>query len=105
MRVPLHVHAFRKLLVQETDETKRQMLFLSLAQEEAKLKALLRELSAKCGREPAAGRLAEQLADDLARQVAPEHLLAPAIGDDVADIGHAERDDPGGPHAGCDPGG
>ena len=49
MRVPLHVHAFRKLLVQETDETKRQMLFLSLAQEEAKLKALLRELSAKCG--------------------------------------------------------
>jgi hypothetical protein len=49
MGVPLHVHAFRKLLVQETDETKRQMLFLSLAQEEAKLKALLRELSAKCG--------------------------------------------------------
>jgi hypothetical protein len=53
MRVPLQVHAFRKLLVQETDETKRQMLFLSLAQEEAKLKALLRALSAKCGREPA----------------------------------------------------
>ena len=49
MGAPLHVHAFRKLLVQETDETKRQMLFLSLAQEEAKLKALLRELSAKCG--------------------------------------------------------
>jgi len=53
MRVRLHVHTFRKLLVQETDETKRQMLFLSLAGEEAKLKALLRELSAKCGREPA----------------------------------------------------
>jgi hypothetical protein len=53
MRVPLQVHAFRKLLVQETDETKRQMLFLSLAQEEAQLKALLRALSAKCGREPA----------------------------------------------------
>jgi hypothetical protein len=52
MRVPLRVHAFRKL-VQETDEIKRQMLFLSLAQEEAKLKALLRALSAKCGREPA----------------------------------------------------
>jgi hypothetical protein len=52
MRVPLQVHAFRKLLVQETDETKRQMLFLSLAQEEAKLKALLRALGAKCGREP-----------------------------------------------------
>jgi len=48
MRVQLQVHAFRKLLVQETDETKRQMLFISLAQEEAKLKALLRELSAKC---------------------------------------------------------
>jgi hypothetical protein len=44
MRGPLQVHAFRKLLVQETDETKRQMLFLSLAQEEAKLKALLRAL-------------------------------------------------------------
>jgi hypothetical protein len=53
MRVPLQLHAFRKLLVQETDETKRQMLFLSLAQEEAKLKALLRALGAKCGREPA----------------------------------------------------
>jgi hypothetical protein len=52
MRVPLQFHAFRKLLVQETDETKRQMLFLSLAQEEAQLKALLRALSAKCGREP-----------------------------------------------------
>jgi hypothetical protein len=48
MRVPLQVHAFRKLLVQETDETKRQMLFISLAQEEAKLKALLGEWSAKC---------------------------------------------------------
>jgi hypothetical protein len=47
MRVPLHVHGYRKLLVQETDEAKRQMLFLSLAQEEAKLKALLQELSAK----------------------------------------------------------
>jgi len=44
MRVQLQVHAFRKLLVQETDETKRQMLFLSLAQEEAKLKALLRQM-------------------------------------------------------------
>jgi hypothetical protein len=44
MRGPLQVHAFRKLLVQETDEAKRQMLFLSLAQEEAKLKALLRAL-------------------------------------------------------------
>ncbi len=53
MRVPLQVHAFRKLLVRETDETKRQMLFLSLAQEEATLKALLRELSVKYGREPA----------------------------------------------------
>jgi hypothetical protein len=51
MRLPLEFHAFRKLLVQKTDETKRQMLFLSLAQEEAKLKALLRALSAKCGRE------------------------------------------------------
>jgi hypothetical protein len=53
MRVPLQVHAFRKLLVQETDEAKRQMLFLSLAEEEAQLKALLRALSAKCGQEPA----------------------------------------------------
>jgi hypothetical protein len=57
MGVPLHVHAFRKLLVQETDETKRQMLFLSLAQEEAKLKALLRELSAKCGMPPGIGTI------------------------------------------------
>jgi hypothetical protein len=53
MRLPLQVHAFRRLLVQETDETKRQMLFLSLAQEEVQLKALMRALSAKCGREPA----------------------------------------------------
>jgi hypothetical protein len=53
MRVPLQVHAFRRLLVQETDETNRQMLFLSRAQEEAQLKAKLRALGAKCGREPA----------------------------------------------------
>ena len=52
MRVPLQVHAFRKLLVQETDETKRQMLFLSLAREEAQLKAQLRALGAKCSRSP-----------------------------------------------------
>jgi hypothetical protein len=53
MRVPLQVHAFRKLLVQETDETKRQMLFLSLAQEEAQLKAQLQALGPKCGPVPA----------------------------------------------------
>jgi hypothetical protein len=53
MRVPLQVHAFRKLLVRETDETKRQMLFLSLAQEEAQLKAQLRALGAKSGPVPA----------------------------------------------------
>jgi hypothetical protein len=40
------------VLVQETDETKRQMLFLSLAQEEAQLKALLRALSANAAGSP-----------------------------------------------------
>jgi hypothetical protein len=49
MRAPLQLHAFRKLLVQETDETKRQMLFLSLAEEEARLKALMRAVSAQAG--------------------------------------------------------
>ena len=60
MRVPLQVHAFRKLLVQETDETKRQMLFLSVAQEEAKLKALLRALGAECGPELAGSSYASK---------------------------------------------
>jgi|SRR5580704_7453710 hypothetical protein len=52
MRVPLQVHAFRKLLVQETDETKGQMLFLLLAQEEAKLKAQLRALAPNAAGSP-----------------------------------------------------
>jgi hypothetical protein len=60
MRVPLQVHAFRKLLVQETDETKRQMLFLSLAQEGAQLKAQLRALGAKCGPELAGSSYASK---------------------------------------------
>ena len=44
----------------------------------------------------AARRLAEQLAGDLPGKIASQHLLAPLIRRDVADIGHAERDDPGG---------
>ena len=42
------------------------------------------------------GRLSEQLAGDLPGQIAAEHLLAPLVGHDVADEGHAERNDPAG---------
>ena len=44
----------------------------------------------------AAGGLAEQLAEDLPGEVAAEHLLAALVGNDVADEGHGERNDPAG---------
>src|SRR5262245_55571654 len=46
--------------------------------------------------EHAAGGLAEQLAQDLPRQEGAEHLLAPLIGNDIAEKGESERDDPTG---------
>ncbi len=46
--------------------------------------------------EHAAGGLAEQLAEDLARQKGAEHLLPPLVGNDVAEEGESERDDPAG---------
>ena len=49
--------------------------------------------------EDAAGGLAEQLAEDLPGRKRPSTVLAPLIGHDVADKGHAERDDPAGGEA------
>ena len=46
--------------------------------------------------EHAAGGLPEQLAEDLTGEEAAEHLLAALIGDDVADKGHGEGNDPAG---------
>ena len=53
--------------------------------------------------EHAAGGLAEQLAEDLPGQEAAEHLLAALIGDDVADEGERERNDPAGGEPAAEP--
>ena len=46
--------------------------------------------------EHAAGGLAEQLAEDLARQEAADHQLAALVRDDIADKGQREWKDPAG---------
>jgi hypothetical protein len=45
--------------------------------------------------------LAEQLPDDLACQISSKDLLTLFILDDVADIGHAERNDPSSAGGAC----
>ncbi len=53
--------------------------------------------------EHAARRLSEQLSEHLTGQEAAQHALAVLVGDDVAEKGHPERDDPAGGKADQEP--